>query len=108
MDTQKQQTDELQKFKDDLSKFSKEQLVEMLVTYSILNSQLANQNKTNQIDFINAIKNTTNDTVASLDNMNKSITTIFDSFKELKKENIGLWVAAIIEGFIILWLFFLG
>ena|SRR5690606_2638855 len=103
MDTQKQQTDELLKFKDDLSKFSKEQLVEMLVTYSILNSQLANQN----IDFVNAIKNTTSDTVASLDNMNKSITTIFDSFKELKKENIGLWVAAIIEGFIILWLLFL-
>lgn len=101
MDKEQKQTDELQKFKDDLSKFDKEQLVEMLVTYSILNSQLTNQNKLQHVDFLNAIKEMTNSTEISLQNIVDSIQTVFKSSKILQTENKWLWVAVVAQALFI-------
>lgn len=97
MDKQQKQTDELSKFKEDLEKFSKEQLVEMLVTYSILNSKLNNQIELQHVNFTDAVKKMSDSTVTSLDNQNEALKAIGEGIKNIRRENVGLWIVTAIE-----------
>lgn len=83
---------ELDKFKSDLAAFDKEQLIEMVITTSIMNKQLQSQIQLQHNDFINAIKTNTNETVESLGKVSKQLHDVFSASKKLQKENIALWI----------------
>lgn len=107
MDKEQKQTNELDKLKEDLNKFDKEQLVEMLVTYSILNSKLNNQIELQQGKFVGTIKEMSDSTVNSINNVNDALKSIVEGAKNIRRENVGLWILTAIETTLLVIIFLL-
>lgn len=107
MNTEKPVDNEaLKLFKDSFNKYEKEQLIELLVTYSVANYNLQETNKKIHDEFLKALNTNSDNTIATMENIHKTFKEIIENVPKLKVENISLWIAVAVETVIIILLLF--